>query len=141
MHSRAIDFVRNGSETYPRDKLIHDAAQEFCQQEFGNVYDFSLLARAWAVLDEDSKVTAVGGLVNIVDCPIFHVGKPDSRQGLIKAIQSRDLLFARLHGNLEDAGLSGARVLINVESQAEKMWANYLKRLKAEPAHRYMLEI
>lgn len=139
-----IDFLGDK----PRDERLYAAMQEYARNEFGEEINCRYYLRVWVVVcsrkdaPEYFQVVAVSALRNTPDCAMFHVTAPtEDREGMQIAHQARDMMVMRLHGHLEDVGMSGANVLIHVSEKAERYWRGFLGKIRAKRANRWEMTI
>lgn len=135
-----IEFTPDGK---PRDVPLHAAAVSYFKTQFGYEPDFRKYGKAWAVVDLESQtIVGLGGLETVIDCTLFHCPPVEqTKDGLRRAEQVRDLMVGRMMAHLEDTGFIGSQVLIYVSEMAERIWHGFFKRIGATKANRYSLPI
>lgn len=145
-----LDFVAATGVVYPSDPRLHEAAQAFCREQFGEAApNLAKLSKVWIVGEADdagqlAKVVALGGWVYRVDVPVFHVAKPESAKNTEEwkeVFRARDLLMGRMRAYLEDNGARGTEVFVFVDPAERERWSGYLKRIGARESNRVLLEI
>ena len=140
-----VDLDKQGEA---RDPKLAAAVQAFAEKELGVKITLAFYYRLWAILlvkPSDPDHYCVIGLTSlrfVPDCSLFHIVPPTAdREGMKIAMQARDLAVYRLHSYLEDQGHRGGNVLIYVSQGAQKLWRNFLTKIKAKPSDRFEMEI
>ena len=143
-----VEFEPNS--TNPKSPQVFDAAQDFCQREFGKSLNL-VLGKAWTVVrpgESGPEVIGLCQLVRSLDIPTFHVAKPletggceNDKAALQEARTARDLLTGRMWSYIQDTMGTGQSVTVHVAPEVERYWKSYLRLIRAERANRYILQV
>jgi hypothetical protein len=141
-----LDFDANG---LPKDRILFDAMQKFCTDEFGRPRDFRGASKTWAVVEvseqgEGYEVIAGGTLAFAIDCPFFHIKRPAddaADQDFEKARHVRDLLVTRMAAYVQDNTGPNTEVMVFIAPEQQRFWASYLRMLKAKPSNRFIVKV
>lgn len=146
--SYPIEFEPNS--TNPKNPQVFDAAQDFCQQEFGHHLDLNP-GKAWAVVkpgESGPDVIGLSQLVRSLDIPTFHVakaletGEREKDEAALQEVRTaRDLLTGRMWSYIQDTMGTGQLVTVRVAPEVERYWKSYLRLIRAEKANRYILQV
>lgn len=147
-----IEFESNS--TNPKQPLVFEAAQKFCEEQFGKRLDLAdSRLKTWVVLKTEEsgdgfKVIGLSQFRRVLDIPTFHVAKPDesltdeaSEAAKEEARSVRDLLTTRMRGYAQDHFGAGQDVFVFIDPATERFWKGYLRMIHAESAHRYILKV
>lgn len=139
-----LDFEKGS--TNPRDRILFDAAQKFCKEQFGSEYPFHTLSKNWCVVEQSDEadgyeVIGVSGLAWMPDCPVFHVKPGTDKESWKQAGDISAALVKRMASYLQDSMGVGTQVLIHIQPAAERIWSRFLRRIGAKPANRYKLSV
>ena len=143
-----LEFFPDGN---PRQPLLQEAIDKYCEQEFGQRVAFSQDIKTWAAVSQEENGWKVHGLVSIrlmLDCHTFHVTAP-SEEGDRQKVEGereiartvRDLLLLRASSFIQDHYGRKSRVMVYVSAEKERYWKSFLRMIKAKPANRYELEV
>jgi hypothetical protein len=147
-----VEFFTNS--TNPKQPAVFEAAQKFCEAQFGGRLDMSSASvKVWVVIKTDDvgdgfRVIGISQMRRVLDIPTFHVEKPDEtltgeayEAAKMEVRTARDQLTGRMWGYAQDQFCTGQPVFVFIDPAAERFWKGYLKLIGAEPAHRFILNV
>jgi hypothetical protein len=140
-----LDFLPNS--TAPKQPLVFDAAQKYCEEQFGHSLDLSDSGmKTWVVIKKDKdgdgfKIIGISRFRRVLDIPVFHVTPSETEEGKQEAREARDMLTSRMWGYAQDQFGAGGEVMVFIDPASERFWKGYLKLIRAKPAHRYTLQV
>lgn len=139
-----LEFEPNS--TNPRQPLLLDAANAFCEEQFGHRLDLANSnLKTWIIIKRDTdneKVIGISRFRRVLDIPVFHVAPGgDTESGRNEARQARDLLTSRMWSYAQDQFGAGGEVMVFIDPATERYWKSYLRLIRAKPANRYILQV
>ena len=148
--SYPVEFLPGSNA--PKQPDIFEAAQKFCEEQFGKRLDLSTPSmKTWVVLkleDGDAKVIALSQFRRVLDIPTFHVAeavdmgdKEADEAGKQEARNARDLLTSRMWGYAQDSFGARQEVMVFIDPATERYWKAYLRMIGAKPGNRYILNV
>lgn len=140
-----LEFEPNS--TNPKQPQVFDAAQKYCQQQFGHELDLANPGmKTWVVIKTDKegdgfKIIGISRFRRVLDIPVFHVTKAETEDGREEAREVRDMLTSRMWSYAQDQFGAGGEVMVFIDPTTERFWKGYLRLIRAKPAHRYTLQV
>lgn len=147
-----VEFEPNS--TNPKHPQIFDAAQKFCEEQFGHRIDMAPGSlKTWVVIKteesgEGFKVIGLSQFRRVLDIPTFHVAPADEtltgdehEAALQETRNVRDMLTSRMWGYAQDQFGCNQDVFVFIDPATERFWKPYLRLLRAKPANRYILTV
>lgn len=147
-----VEFFPNS--TNPKSPAVFDAAQKFCEEQFGHRLELAdSTTKTWVVIKteesgEGFKVIGLSQFRRVLDIPTFHVAPADeSLEGDAleaakqEARSSRDMLTTRMWGYAQDHFGAGQDVFVFIDPKTERFWKGFLRLIRAVPSNRYKLVV
>lgn len=138
-----LEFFPNS--TNPKQPLVFEAAQVFCEQQFGSRMDLAdSNHKTWVVIKRDNdgeKVIGISRFRRVLDIPLFHVAPGETDGAREEARQVRDILTGRMWSYAQDQFGAGGEVMVFIDPKTERFWKSYLRLIRAKPANRYILQV
>jgi hypothetical protein len=135
----------NGAAPPPRDPLLFEAVQKFCEKEFGERRQFQFDFKTWVVVSHDDSGYVVHGITslrNMLDLYIFHIAPAgEDKEARDQARNVTFLLHGRASAFIQDQFGKGSRVQVFVAPAVERFWKGFLRMIKAKPSNRWELEV
>ena len=149
MSERTILLPLDFNDGVPKDRILFDAVQVFCEAEFGVKLNLAKNGKTWAAVKvsdtgEGYEVIGLTSIAFAIDCPVFHV-KPaaddanPAQHDAAKAV--RDKLMERASAFIQDSYGPGTEVFVHVAPDVERFWKGYLRMIGAKPSNRVIVKI
>lgn len=136
-----LDFFEGS--TNPKNRILFDSVQEFCNREFGEPLDLHTNLKCWVAAELADTGYEIVGLTTMrltPDVNTFHVTRgDDSEEARTRARQARDMLTGRLTTFTQDNWGTGKEVFVFIDPKVERFWRPYLRLIKAKPSDRHIV--
>jgi hypothetical protein len=136
----ALDFLREGGYSLPKDRDLHKLAVQFAEKQLVSIPNFAEYTKVWVAAEMDGETpTEIRGALGFTMRPDFTLARFLDRAAVVA-------LYNRANAFLADNGARGSEVLVFVSSEEgpEQRCPQYketLEALKAKPADRYLITI
>lgn len=141
LRSYCLDFVTQNGIVFPFQPLLHKLTIQFIENELSGSINLADFRKVLIVCETDEN--EVPTRVQAIACEQLRSDWPVLR---FVENQAGEMLFQRMRGYLQDAGLSGSVTFVHVANHEPKesrcpKWRSWLRKMGAVKASRWAVKV